>query len=109
MGKAQNEIKTSEALSGAKKAISETAYLKERLEHLQLALQSMWDLLREKTGLTDQDLRQKIADNVLTREGEEGKFPKEALICQSCGRPISSRRKICLYCGTKSTDGPPIG
>ena len=105
MGKAQNEIKTSEALSGAKKAISETAYLKERLEHLQLALQGIWELLRDKNGLTDADLREKMHTLELALAEDEN---SEAVPCSACGRPISNRRKICLYCGTKKSDGSPI-
>lgn len=108
MGKVQNEIKTSEALSGAKKAISETAYLKEQVDHLHLAMQAMWDLLKEKMDLTDKDIRQKMEHLDLSDGKENGRVQSPVIHCQSCGRPISSRRKICLYCGTKSTQGPPI-
>ena len=108
MGKVQNEIKTSEALSGAKKAISEAAYLKEQVEHLHLVMQAMWDLLKEKTDMSDSELRQKMEALDLSDGKEDGKMGSPVINCKSCGRPISNRRKICLYCGTKSIEGPPI-
>ena len=59
----------------------------------------MWDLLREHTGLTDDQLRVKVAD-VDTRDGQaDGKISGQVFPCPACGSNCNSSRQNCTMCG----------
>lgn len=75
--------------------------LQDRVDKLVLACMAMWELLQEKTGLTEEQLLEKVKEIDLRDGREDGKFkPSEAPTpCPSCGRPISPRRTRCLFCG----------
>jgi hypothetical protein len=74
--------------------------LERRFELLTILCQAQWELLRERTGLTDEDLSAKIAE-VDARDGLlDGKMTPAIVNCTSCARPGSTRREVCLYCGS---------
>jgi hypothetical protein len=61
--------------------------------------ESLWELLAEKTGLTEDDLYNKIYE-VDMRDGVlDGKNQRSITDCPSCGRRVSGRHSACLYCG----------
>lgn len=73
------------------------------LEHevgrLKLLNQALWEVLREKLGLTDAELEKRVAD-VDMRDGVvDGRMTTVALKCPTCSRVSSSRHWKCLYCG----------
>ncbi len=70
-----------------------------QISHLTLLCQSMWELLREQSGLTDNQLRAKIAD-IDTRDGRvDGKINPSVFQCPSCGANCNSSRQSCTMCG----------
>ena len=70
-----------------------------QVERLSLACQAMWELLRENTQLTEQDLENKILE-VDARDGDiDGKIGTQSLTCHNCGRPTHSKREFCVMCG----------
>ncbi|MGC6427797.1 MAG: hypothetical protein ACON5H_12485 [Akkermansiaceae bacterium] len=93
---------SSDALEAKQKATrtnSELSGLQRQVDHLTLLCQSMWEVLREHTGLDDQTLRAKIAD-VDTRDGRaDGKIQPEVFPCPSCGQNCNSARTKCIMCG----------
>jgi uncharacterized OB-fold protein len=58
----------------------------------------MWSLLRNQTGLTDQQLQEKIQQTDAA-DGVAG-HARNMLQCPGCGRQVSPRRGKCIYCGT---------
>jgi len=70
-----------------------------QLEHLTLLCQSMWEVLREQTGLSDSELRAKVTE-VDIRDGKvDGKINQQIFACPRCGKNCNSTNKICIMCG----------
>ena len=74
-------------------------FLDERVDKLVLACMAMWELLKDRTELTEEDLMAKVQE-VDLRDGQaDGKVSKTVAKCPKCGRTMSPRHKKCLYCG----------
>jgi ribosomal protein S27AE len=73
--------------------------LQDRLEKLSLVSLAMWSLLQEKTGLTEQDLMDRVRAIDLADGVEDGKVTQTVSKCVKCGRTMSPRHRKCLYCG----------
>ena len=91
-----------EASRGALKASAihlQIRYLEDRLDKLLLVNMAMWELLKDRTELTEEDLLAKVQE-VDLRDGQaDGKISKTVAKCPKCGRTMSPRHKKCLYCG----------
>jgi hypothetical protein len=73
--------------------------LEMRLERMLLTMEAMWTLLRDRFGVTDEELAARIvaldeSDGML-----DGKVRREPVACPSCSRTVPSRFPRCLYCG----------
>ncbi len=87
------------ALSKADRYAADIADVRKQIERLSLACQAMWELLRDRTGLTEQDIEAKILE-IDARDGQvDGKIGTSSFDCPACGRPTNSRRSSCLMCG----------
>lgn len=78
------------------------AHLKElesRYDRLAIACQAMWELIQEKTELTEEDLNNKISEVDLRDGTSDGKISRQVVDCPDCGRPSNSKRTSCLFCG----------
>jgi ribosomal protein S27AE len=77
----------------------EQAQLAERIDQLLLINAAMWELLSEKTGLTEADLVARIAE-IDARDGvADGKMTYAPVLCPKCQRTIFPKHQKCLYCG----------
>ena len=77
-------------------------------ERLYLVVQAMWELLKEKVGLTDADLDAKVQE-IDMRDGRlDGQDSTQTapLTCRQCGRTILSGQAQCSWCGTQAEGGP---
>ncbi len=73
--------------------------LQRHLDRLSLACQAMWELLRECSDLTEEDLEKKMLE-VDARDGcVDGKIGIQQLDCPSCGQKTNSKRSTCIMCG----------
>ena len=71
----------------------------QRLDELTLAGQAMWELVRDKFDLTDDELKAKILE-IDARDGAvDGKIGPEIIDCPHCGQRASTLRPNCVYCG----------
>lgn len=71
----------------------------ERLDQLLLVCAAMWELLRERAGVTEEDLVNRIAE-IDARDGvADGKMTHTPQKCPKCARTIFPRHQKCLYCG----------
>lgn len=73
--------------------------LEHQIQRLKLLNQALWELLRERAKMTDDDLVQK-AEEIDLRDGvADGRMTETALKCPQCNRISSSKHWRCLYCG----------
>ena len=82
--------------------------MEERMDRLALICRAMFELLEERTGLTDQDLVKKIAEVDLRDGKADGRITATAKPCPSCGSMMSPRFNRCLFCGHKDSSGDPF-
>jgi hypothetical protein len=98
---------SNEAKSQARRAETETGNLRNRVKILEnnvakalLINEALWELIREKLRLTDDELNDKLYA-VDMRDGTlDGKNQRShAMKCPQCNRTVSHRHAACLYCG----------
>lgn len=94
------------AHDAAQKTIEQTylPYVKQ-LDKLGLVCQALWSLLQEKTGLTEQELLQRVTELDLKDGVLDGKYTKPPVDCPSCGSKMSRKFNRCLFCGQACADG----
>ena len=64
-----------------------------------LVCEAMWTLLRDKLGVTEQELVDRVNDIDLSDGRLDGKVRRPAVECANCHRKIARRFQRCLYCG----------
>jgi hypothetical protein len=97
IAEAQDDAST--AKLRAVSAETKSTDLEYQVQNLKLICQAMWELLRERSGLSDEDLLSKIKD-VDQRDGAaDGKIGTTKILCPKCARPSGSNAKQCIYCG----------
>lgn len=79
------------------------ADLERRVDRSALAAQAQWEILRERLGLSDDVVFDKMAEIDLRDGVADGKIRPQIMKCSTCGRPINSTRPKCIYCGQVST------
>ena len=95
------EAKT-DAIEAKQQAIQYTdrvRALEAQVNHMALACQAMWELLRERTGIGEQELLAKMKE-VDVRDGTpDGRMTPVLTKCPACGKPSNSKATVCIYCG----------
>lgn len=87
------------ARNKADRAESGMKELERRTDRLALACQALLEILQERTGITEDEVRAKM-DEIDLRDGHaDGKISRQAAICAGCGKTIGSQRAECMYCG----------
>ena len=87
------------ARTKAERIDSEVDFLKRKVEHLCLASQALWELLRDRTNLEEGDILAKMEEIDLRDGKKDGKIGHKPLVCPKCDRTANSSRTKCLYCG----------
>ena len=62
-----------------------------------IKFQALWEILKEKLDLSDDDLEAKISTLKQKKESDI-KTPEN---CKKCNRPVSIKTGICVYCGVQ--------
>ena len=88
-----------QAKGEARGATQKTRELDDRLDRALLACEAMWTILRDKLGVTDEQLISRINEIDLSDGKLDGKVRKQAVTCPKCRRTISPRFPQCMYCG----------
>ena len=73
--------------------------LERTVQTLMLSCQAMWELLREKTNVTDEMLQQRMQEVDLRDGRRDGRMGSHVSTCLSCSRPNNASRESCVYCG----------
>jgi hypothetical protein len=87
------------AASQARDAEQRVKALEESLAKTMLICESLWEILRERAGVTDETLFEKIREVDLRDGVLDGKNQFKPTECPSCARRLSARHARCLYCG----------
>ncbi len=95
----QAQISADSAGKRAEAGESVVRDLQETVDKLSLVCVAMWSLMQEKTGLTEEDLLQRVQQMDLADGVADGKVTNSARPCPQCGRTISARYRRCMYCG----------
>ena len=95
----QAQLTADKAERTAEGAADRLAALQNHVERLSLACQALWELLRDRTELTEEDLEAKVVE-VDMRDGRlDAKIGTTQQDCPACGRKTNSTRSICIMCG----------
>ena len=94
---AQNSARRSEAK--ASKVEWNVREMTDRIDKLSLICSAMWQLVKEKTDLTEEDLMRRVQELDLADGVADGKVTKKIKRCSSCDRVMNPRHEHCLYCG----------
>jgi hypothetical protein len=73
--------------------------LQRQVDRLSLACQALWEMLRERSDMTEEELDAKILETDGRDGSVDGKIGVQAMDCPSCGRKTNSKRSSCLMCG----------
>lgn len=80
-------------------AQSEAAELRRQVDRMQLICEAMWTIVKERVGADDEQLF-KLITQIDLRDGKlDGRAKKPTQRCSDCGRVVSARTGVCLYCG----------
>ena len=73
--------------------------LESRIDRAMMACEAMWSLMRDKLGVTDEELVERINEIDLSDGQLDGKVRKTVVACPKCNRTINPRLPKCMYCG----------
>jgi len=81
--------------------------LEGRCDRALLVCEALWTLLRDRLGLSEEELVTRVNEIDLTDGRLDGRVRKEnAVSCPSCGRTIARRFAKCIYCGQSVVHDP---
>lgn len=76
----------------------------QQVERLTLVCEAMWSLIQEHTGVSEQDLSQRVTDLDLEDGVIDGKHTKTPVDCPDCGSKVCRTFSRCLFCGYKAPE-----
>jgi hypothetical protein len=101
-------------VAGAQAAVSgsgaaarhQVAPLEERIDRLTLLCRAMFELMAERSGVTEEQLSAKILEIDLRDGQQDGRMSPKPTRCPKCEAMISPRFGRCLFCGEKGPGAP---
>jgi hypothetical protein len=95
---------SSRAESKATSLESQVKALRADLARSLMISEALWELLRDRAKLTEEDLHKKLYE-IDMRDGViDGKNQRKAKKCPDCEHMVSSRHPACIYCGKVMDD-----
>ncbi len=89
--------KVSSSLGGAEADSARIDKLEAKVRHLSLISEALWIILRDKTGLTDEQLHKVI--HAVEEHRKQRKDSKQN--CHQCGMELPINKTKCIYCGAE--------
>ncbi len=100
-----HDTEINKAQRAADNSVDQIRDLQDAVERLALACRAMWELLRQSSGCTEEQLLDKVRELDLLDGKKDGKLRAAAKLCSQCSRPNNVRRAACLYCGEELPAG----
>ncbi|GAB5561338.1 MAG: hypothetical protein SynsKO_29850 [Synoicihabitans sp.] len=80
-----------------------------RLNVMTLANQALFEILRDRLGISEDEVIHRMAE-IDGRDGKkDGKMAPRVVACRRCRRKVSTARQRCMYCAELVKDGPLYG
>lgn len=104
------EGEISEARRGVLDVRQELRDLRTTLEQMSLANHAMWELVRERLQLSDQELINRMQEIDLRDGVRDGRVTKQAVPrnCPNCNRRLATKHERCIYCGQNNPNYQPF-
>ena len=93
------QAQVNEAKTEATEAKDRVRDLELALGHMELACQAMWELLRARVGITEEELLTKMREVDLRDGTLDGRMGLVVTACPQCGKPSNTKHSQCIYCG----------
>lgn len=90
---------TNELILGLTKTSREFGDVDDRLDRLVLLCEAMWELMKEETELTDDDLAAKFIELDESDGRQNYRRQRVAQECGSCDAKVPPTRVRCQFCG----------
>ena len=97
----QGEIQQRHVEAKAAEAAGAAKDLAGRFDRLVLISMAMWSFLSEKTGVTEEQLMERVKQIDLMDGVPDGKLRATIAKCAQCGRIMAPRHTRCIYCGAE--------
>ena len=92
--------------ASADRARAKADSLEMRLDRALLTIEAMWSLLRDKHGVTDEELAARIVELDESDGMLDGRVRRSPQQCPACSRTVPSRFARCMYCGENVLHDP---
>ena len=79
--------------------------LSRRVEALALANQALFEILKGRFEISEEDVITRMAEIDARDGGKDGKMTARVVSCRRCGKKISTARLRCMFCDEIVTDG----
>ena len=94
--------------SAAIGAAYEKTGIERRMAKLELVCQGLYELLREKGGITDEELRRKVKQ-IDARDGSvDQRMSPGPVMCPKCGKTTTAGALTCPQCGATIAPSHPF-
>ena len=102
IGQLDKRIDDVQASSGRDRVARDTAFgLEEKMDRLALICCALFEVVQESSGISEEQLRKKIAE-IDMRDGEQdNRITPRAKKCPKCDAMMSPKFHRCLFCGYK--------
>jgi len=102
----QQENRIAEAKAQASHARDDLSHYKRRIDELEfslnrvtLASQAVWEILRARLEISQEELLAKINEIDLRDGVQDGRITPYVTNCPKCNRVVNSKSARCIYCG----------
>ena len=101
-----SQFTANEARGEARSAKHDAQFLQHEVDRLSLVCEGLWNLLKQKMDVSDQELMAEVEKVDLIDGKLDGKAKKGPLECSSCSKMNARRHTSCIYCGMGLHDNP---
>ena len=85
----------------AKGTRGDVRFLRGQVDRLQMICEAMWTITKRRLGVGDDELS-RLVEEIDLRDGKLDGRSEPARACSECSRVVSSRTRICIYCGAEN-------
>ena len=100
------KIEATRAGYAAARAEGEVTELRFRLDRLALTTEALWSLLRDRVGITEDQLLARVREVDLSDGSLDGSVRHPTQACPRCHRLVAIRNVACIYCGAGLREPP---
>ena len=99
-GIAEAKIDAAQAKGEAGRQTDRIRELEFTVHRMALVSQALWELLRARFGIGEDELLAKVKEIDLRDGKPDGRMSAQTSTCPSCGRVLNTKNVRCIYCGT---------